>query len=223
MVTDCRRYDERDQEASLDRLIGDARAAVRAGVDLIQIRERGLHDRVLLGLVRRAIACAGSHTRILVNGRADIALAASARGVHLPADAPAASRVRQMMPRGAIIGRSVHSVEEAIAAESDGGSDYLTFGTIYPSASKPPGHVPAGLNALERVCRAVKVPVVAIGGITPEGAAAVAAAGASGIAAIGMFITGHEDGGDAEATIVTRVADVRASFDAVSPPRYSKR
>jgi thiamine-phosphate diphosphorylase len=223
MVTDRCRYGERDREASLDRLIEDVRAAVRGGVDLIQIRERGLPDRALLGLVRRAIACAGSQTRILVNGRADVALAASARGVHLPADAPAASRVRQMMPRGAIIGKSVHSVEEAIAAESDGGSDYLTFGTIYQSASKPPGHVAAGLDALECVCRAVKIPVVAIGGITPERAAAVVATGASGIAAIGMFITAREDGGDATETIVTRVADVRASFDAVSPPHYSRR
>jgi thiamine-phosphate pyrophosphorylase len=168
-------------------------AAARAGVDLVQIRERGLDDHALLALTREARdAVQGTRARVVVNGRSDIALAAGADGVHLRGDSIAASRVRSLVPPDFVIGRSVHSEAEAAAVEREGGCDYLIFGTVFASMSKSDGHVPAGVEALGRVCGRVRLPVLAIGGVTPDRAAAIASAGAAGLAAIGAFI-GSED------------------------------
>ena len=91
-----------------------------------------------------------------------------------------------------VIGRSVHSVEEALIAEREGGYDYLFFGTVFPSTSKPEHHPLAGVDALREVCERVSIPVVAIGGMTPARAAEVARAGAAGIAAISFFPEVHD-------------------------------
>jgi thiamine-phosphate pyrophosphorylase len=126
-------------------------------------------------------------TRVLVNDRTDIALAARVDGVHLPARAPDAARVRAIAPDGFLIGRSVHDLAEAELAQDSGGCDYVTFGTVFPSTSKPAGHPVAGIEGLGIVCARTRIPVLAIGGITVERAAAAARAGAAGIAAIGLF------------------------------------
>jgi thiamine-phosphate pyrophosphorylase len=181
-------------------------AAARAGVDIIQIRERHLDDRRLFDLTRAAVrALSGTGARLVVNDRLDVATAASADGVHLRGDSFTAARARKLAPAGFLVGRSVHSEAEAVAVEAAGGCDYLLFGTVFPSASKPEGHVPAGLEALTRVCGSVQLPVVAIGGITVDRATAVARAGAAGIAGIGVF------SGAADITAVVR--GLRSSFD----------
>lgn len=170
-----------------------AAGAARAGVDLVQVRERGLEDVSLLALaanVQESIAATG--TRMLVNDRLDVALAARAAGVHLPGRAVSCERVRAVAPDGFLIGRSVHNTSEAIAAERDGGCDYLVFGTVFESASKPAGHTVAGLEALARVCAAVRLPVLAIGGVTTARVPEVVNAGAAGIAAVGLFATASE-------------------------------
>lgn len=195
-------------------LLDDVRRAAASGVDLIQVRERGISDRDLLALTRRALAAAkGSRARVLVNARTDIALAAPADGVHLPAASPAAPRVRAVTPPGFLVGRSVHDLDEALAAEQQGGCDYLVFGTVYPSASKPAGHRVAGVDALARVCAAVRLPVLAIGGIERDRLPEVAAAGAAGVAAIGAFVTlqGREPEGTA-ADMASFVGRVRELF-----------
>ena len=185
------------------------REAACAGVDLIHIRERDLEDRELVALARDAVRVVrGTAARVVVNDRFDVALAAEAAGVHLRADSPAAARVRSVAPAGFIVGRSVHDEEEAAALAAAGGCDYLTFGTVFTSASKPAGHQPAGLAALRRVCAGVRLPVVAIGGISVERAAAVAAAGAAGVAAISLFVEAHDLG-----------ATVRALRQALTPDR----
>ncbi|HSC27750.1 MAG TPA: thiamine phosphate synthase [Vicinamibacterales bacterium] len=212
MVTDRRRLAEGDVE-QCERVIDVAARAARAGVDLIQIREPDLPDRALERLVRGAVgASAATAARIVVNDRTDVALAAGAGGVHLPAASAAARRVRSMVPPGFVIGRSVHSTADAVAADDEEACDYLLFGTVFPTRSKPPGHPVAGLDALRRVCQSVRIPVVAIGGITRERLADVAAAGAAGIAAIGMFAdaagtTRADDGLD------RIVQEVRRAFD----------
>ena len=182
-VTDRRRYN-----LSTDDLVLRAADAVRAGVDVIQVRERDLPDRQLAALVRRIVdVTVGTHTRVVVNDRADIAIVAGAAGVHLRGDSPPASRVRELTPEGFLIGRSVHSLAEVDAAVADGGCDYLLFGTVFPSSGKPDGHRVAGLDELARACRRSPLPVIAIGGMTEDRAAAVRAAGAAGFAAVGMF------------------------------------
>lgn len=180
--------------------------AASAGVDLVQIRERGLDDRALLSLTREAIAAVrGSGARVLVNDRLDVALAAGAAGVHLRGDSIPPSRARELAGEAFIIGRSVHGEAEAAAIEAEGGCDYLLFGAVFLTSSKPPGHPAAGLPALRGVCARVRIPVLAIGGISVGGAAGVAEAGAAGVAAIALFRESH----DLQAT----VRALRQAFD----------
>jgi thiamine-phosphate pyrophosphorylase len=187
MVSDRRRF------GGLDRLSEAIARAVRAGVDVVQIRERDLDDRTLCNFVKRAVAVTrDTGARIVVNGRIDVALAAGADGVHLRGDSVPASRARAILPPRFLVGRSVHSRAEAQAVEADGGCDYLIFGAVFPSTSKPAGHEPAGLGTLQEVCQAVRVPVVAIGGVSAARAADVARAGAKGVAAIEAFATEDE-------------------------------
>lgn len=168
-------------------------AAARSGVPLIHIRRPGLEALPLFRFVERAVqAIAGSRARVLVNERADVALAAGAHGVHLRSDSFPASRLRAMVPPGFIIGRSVHSCSEAVAAERTGGLDYLLFGTVFATGSKP-GVRPAGIERLADACRAVTLPVLAIGGMTLSAMAPVGRSGAVGFAAIGLFADTDDD------------------------------
>jgi thiamine-phosphate pyrophosphorylase len=150
---------------------------------------------------------------VVVNDRADVALAAGASGVHLRADAVPAQRIRRLVGPGFVIGRSVHGASEAQTVAP--GADYLAMGTIFPTRSKGPDAPVAGLRGLEATCRAVNVPVLAIGGVTPDNAGAVAAAGAAGIAAIGLFSAPHAvSSADLEAALSRLVASVRLAFGA---------
>lgn len=169
-------------------------AAARAGVHLVQIRQPEWEGRALAALAEQGVAAVrGTRARVLVNDRLDVALASGAHGVHLRGDSMPASRVRAAAPPNFLVGRSVHAAEEAAAVARDGGVDYLIFGTIFATASKP-GVATAGTPGLAAVCAAVPVPVLAVGGITPERLGAVAGAGAAGFAAIGLFAEGGLDG-----------------------------
>ena len=179
--------------------------AVTAGANLIQIREREIPDGALLGLAGRLLAAVDrSRALVVVNERADIAIAAGADGVHLRAEGVAPSRLRPIVPEGFVIGRSVHSTDEAVAAEAAGGCDYLIFGTVFPSASKDANHPVAGIERLREVCASVRLPVIAIGGITTAEFTEVAAAGAAGVAAIGMFVESDRAGAAAVTELVQR-------------------
>ena len=170
------------------RMVEAAVRAARAGVDLIQIREHGLEDRDLLALTLQIRdRTSDTSARILINDRVDVALAAGIDGVHLPGRGMPAARARTIVPEHFLIGRSVHGEEEAAAAERDGGCDYLIFGSVFDSASKPSGHVPAGVEVLQRVCSRVTLPVLAIGGVTWSRVPEIVKTGAAGIAAIGLF------------------------------------
>jgi thiamine-phosphate diphosphorylase len=121
-----------------------------------------------------------------VNGRFDVAIAAGAHGVHLRSDSFPASRVRACAPPGFLIGRSVHSVSDAVTAAAGDAVNYLIFGTVFDSSSKP-DRVAAGLDELSAVARATAIPVLAIGGMTFDRIADVLRAGAAGAAGISMF------------------------------------
>ena len=199
-----------DMPADEDRLVRRIESAARAGVHLIQIRQRNIEALALTRLVERARrAVAGTAARVLVNDRVDVALAAGAHGVHLRGESMAAVRVRSIAPAGFVIGRSVHAVDEAVAAERHGGLDYLLFGTVFATESKP-DVAPAGLERLAAVCASVGLPVLAIGGITMSSLASVARAGAAGFAAIGLFNrTGVE-------ALPELLSDASSAFDTLS-------
>lgn len=190
-------------------ILAHVAAAVDAGVDWVQIREPDLPAAELYEVVRYAVAevnSSGSATRIIVNDRLDVALAAGAHGVHLRGTSFDASRVRDAarITGDFLVGRSVHSVDEAVAVERAGGLDYLIFGTMFPTTSKPAGHPLAGPEALRETVAACRLPILGIGGITMENVDRIAAAGGAGIAAIGLFLGTPSMAGD--------VASIRRSF-----------
>ena len=191
LVTDRRVFagDASDDEAGVERLLAVIEACAGAGVDLVQIRETGLTDRRLLALVEEALVrTRGTGARVVVNDRADVALAAGAAGVHLKDDARDAARIRGMGPPDWLLGRSVHDVATARAAALSG-VDYLVAGTVYASESKP-GREPLGLDGLRAiVVAAAPCPVLAIGGVGARNARAVAKTGAAGVAGIRLFRT----------------------------------
>jgi thiamine-phosphate pyrophosphorylase len=161
--------------------------AAAAGVDLIQIRERDLSTRALLALVQAAQQRLGSTAaRLLVNDRVDIA-AVARTGVHLPTHGLPVAQVRRRFP-DLLLGASSHNLEEVRTAE-EGGADFVVFGPVYETPSKKPYGPPVGLEKLAAAVRAAKIPVLALGGITPVNAGACLQAGAAGLAAISLFQT----------------------------------
>ena len=194
LVTDRRRLspDARtlDQEVTaLERLIDDA---VAAEIDVIQIRESEIAAALLLALVQRVCRrVRGTRTRIVVNDRADVALIGGADGVHLPSHGISVAAVRSAMGTQ-LIGCSTHADTKADKPMT---ADYVLFGTVFQTRSKPGLSVPAGLSGLGVAARTFQVPMFAIGGVTPERAAACIRAGSAGVAAIAPFLpAGREPG-----------------------------
>jgi thiamine-phosphate pyrophosphorylase len=167
--------------------------AVDASLPMIQIREKDLGSPELLKLTRTAVESSSSRpSRILVNDRLDIALASGADGVHLGGrSAPLAAVRAGLRPerrRRILIGVSCHSLEEAQAAEQ-AEADYILLGPIFEPFSKTSSAPVLGLEGLRRVCNQVRVPVLALGGISVERIAGCREAGAQGVAGISLFQT----------------------------------
>jgi len=207
LVTDRRRLAGGD-------LAAQVRDAVDLGVDLIQVRERDLEAGALAVLVTRLLRITdGTPTRLVVNDRIDVALACGADGVQLRGDSIPVAEARRLAPARFLIGRSVHSVDQAIAAAD---ADYLVAGTVFPSASKAAAAPLLGLEGLRAIVRAVDRPVMAIGGIGSERIDAVADAGAAGFAAIGLFLPagpGAEVRSARLAELRQTVKNARSRFD----------
>jgi thiamine-phosphate diphosphorylase len=155
--------------------------AVRGGVGIVQLRDRAAGAAELLARAT-ALRQALPETPLLVNDRVDVALALRADGVQLGAGALPVEAARRLMGPAAWIGRSVHSVAEAVTAEAEG-ADFLVVGTIYETASHP-GKRPEGPALLEAVTAVVRRPLYANGGITAANAAECRRRGAHGVAVI---------------------------------------
>ena len=186
---------------SAEAVLEKIRAAVAAGVDWVQIREKDLSGRELLALAKAAVGIANTQARettaarsasqIIVNDRLDVALAAGAAGVHLGRESLSAQDVVRWChggnaPAQFLVGVSCHNLEEAREAHTAGAS-YIFFGSVFDTPSKRAMGQPQGVARLAEICSSVTIPVIAIGGVSEENAAECVRAGAAGIAAIRMF------------------------------------
>jgi thiamine-phosphate pyrophosphorylase len=180
-----------------ERLLVTAQAAARAGVEFIQLREKDLTGRELEALAGDLTKTLQSfpETLLLINSRTDIAIAAGAHGVHLPANDISADEARNIFlkagVRHPVIAVSCHTLAEVEKAESQG-ADFAVFGPVFEKEGKQVSD--AGLSVLRQVCSrplvdSVRMPVLALGGVTLENATACMANGAAGIAAIRLFQT----------------------------------
>ncbi len=175
-------------------LLEVARAAIEGGCDLLQVREKDLTGGALLTLARDLVAAARPRGAVVVNDRLDVALAARAAGVHLPADGLPIEQVRRVAPKKFLIGCSVHSLAEARQAQK-AGADYLFFGPVFETPGKAAFGPPQGADALRRVVEGVRIPVWAIGGITPERAAGLRGIKIAGVAAISFIASAPDPAG----------------------------
>jgi thiamine-phosphate pyrophosphorylase len=164
--------------------------AARSGADMIQVREKDLDAVSLAALVRRAVSVAAAP--VYVNQRADVALAAGASGVHLPADG---LPVQDLVSRWPELrrGQSTHGRPEAVAAEA-AGAHFITCGPVFDTPSKRPFGPPLGLQGLREAAEAVRLPVIAIGGIHAGNVGRLAGIPIAGVAMISAVITASDMG-----------------------------
>ncbi len=189
-MVDFRFYLISDRSLCAGRSLAAAlRQACLAGVGAIQVREKDLETPDLLSLTREVQReLVPLRPVLIVNGNPEVAAACSAQGVHLPERSMPVREARAGLPAGALIGRSTHGMEGARAAEAEG-ADFITYGPVYDTPSKAGYGPPKGLVALAEAARTVKIPVFALGGVTPVRAEECLDAGAFGVAAISAVLS----------------------------------
>lgn len=165
-----------------------ASAAVKGGATVIQFREKGASTKELyLTAMKLKELLSPLGIPLIINDRIDIALAVDADGVHLGQDDMPVEVARRIMGPEKIIGASAASLEEALEARRMG-ADYIGFGPVFPTGTKPDAAPPTGIGPLKDTCKKVGIPVVAIGGITADNAHLCIEAGASGVAVISAVV-----------------------------------
>jgi thiamine-phosphate pyrophosphorylase len=193
-----------DRQQSAGRsLLTVVEAALRGGAQAFQLREKDLPPRDLypLALEMRQLTQAYG-ARLLINDRIDVALAVDADGVHLTTTSLPARVARQLLGPDRLLGVSTHNLAEAQVA-AEGGSDFLVFGPVFFTPSKAPYGEPVGLDALRAVRAAVRLPILAIGGIKTANLDQVLAVGADGIAVISAVISADDPTAAAQALLAT--------------------
>lgn len=200
-----------DRKAAQGDVPVGVRAALRGGVDWVQLREKSGPALELYEVAEAVIPQARrAGAGVLINDRIDVALATGADGVHLAGKSLPPEKARELFPSG-LLGASVHSLGEAKKAAA-AGVDYVTFGHVYPTSSKP-GMKPRGVIELAEIVESMKIPVVAIGGIDVSNVHEVLETGASGIAIISAIIAARNP--EAAARKLRLAVD-----DSRSRPRY---
>lgn len=161
-----------------------AELAIQGGADTVQFRHKNGTTRELIEMAQQMQGiCAQYGVPLIVNDRADIALAVGASGTHFGQDDMPVAIGREILSPKTIIGASARTEEKILEAISEG-ADYIGYGPIYQTSSKSDAEKPKGIERLLRMCEIAKCPVIAIGGITLQTAADVITAGAHGIAVI---------------------------------------
>ena len=177
-----------DSELSRAGNSSDVRQAVACGVEVVQYRNKNRETRQMYEeAVRLREICWDSGSIFLINDRVDIALATDADGVHLGQSDMPCLVARKLLGQERIIGVTVHSLAEALQAESMG-ADYLGVSPIFQTATKPDAGKPAGIRLIEEIRGQVEIPLIAIGGINHSNANEVVRAGADGLCAISCVV-----------------------------------
>lgn len=173
-------------------------AALEGGARFIQLREKDLGGRDLLGLARRLKPLtAGAGAKLIINDRVDVALASDADGVHLGVGSIPPEDARKLMGDEKLIGVSTHGLEEARAAVA-GGADFITLGPVWRTSSKEKYGPPVGLDTLREVAGEAEIPVYALGGVKPGRVKEALGAGASGVALISAVMASEDVRGSVE-------------------------
>jgi thiamine-phosphate pyrophosphorylase len=167
-------------------------AACGAGVRLVQLREKDLDARELFELALDLRSVTSHHVAaLLVNDRVDVALAAGLDGVHCPDAGFPPATARQLLGTESLVGASCHSLD-GVRRAAESGADFVFFGPVYETPSKAAYGPPAGLDALKQVCAETAIPVLAVGGVTPERSPDCIAAGAVGVAVISAILSAED-------------------------------
>ncbi len=211
-----------DVAAAGDRSLAElARLAIAGGATMLQVRAKRVPTRTFLELVRTVLPVARpAGVPVLVNDRADVALAAGADGVHLGEEDLPIATARRILGPEALIGYSTARVDLARAAAAESAS-YLGVGDVFGTTSKPDADMPIGLAGLSAMVASIRLPVVAIGGVTAENAAAAVGAGAQGVAVIRAVLAADDVAAAARAlraAVDTALGD-RGAGSAVLPAR----
>jgi thiamine-phosphate pyrophosphorylase len=176
-------------------LVAVVAECLAAGLPAVQVREKDLGAADLAFICRRLVGPARDvRAMLVVNDRVDVALAVGADAVQRTHTSLAVDDIRAVAGRRLRIGVSVHSLEEAVDAELKG-ADWVTYGPVYDTPSKRRYGAPQGLERLATVARGLRIPVIAIGGITPERVKEVRQAGAHGVAAISSILATESPAG----------------------------
>ena len=187
--------------------------ALAGGSRMIQLREKEWPSGRLLPLAEKLrAACAAVGATFIVNDRVDLALAVGADGVHLGQDDLPARAARPLLRPGMILGISTHSVEQARAAQADG-ADYVAVGSMFATTSKADFQL-VGPGLMRKLRGEIRVPLVGIGGITPDNVSEVIRAGADGVAVISAVCAAT----DPQAAAARFLAQIRAARD-LTPAR----
>lgn len=207
LITDRRQVGGRGLVSTVD-------AALRGGIRAIQLREKDVPPPALLALARELRELTTrAEASLLINGRIDVMTAVGADGVHLRSDGLPTSAVRRIIGPRKILGVSTHSLVEAQRAEEEG-ADFVTVGPVYETPSKAGYGQPMGLAALEAVCRRVRIPVYALGGISRARIREALSAGAYGVAMISEIMSARDTLSAARACVdVVRDATSEHSVD----------
>lgn len=202
-----------DPDASHRDVSTHMRAAIRGGATHLVVRRPNASAASLFAIATEFCPPFrdGAGWSLIIHDRIDVALAARAQGAHLGKGGLPGGPAKRLLGEGRVLGRSVHTPAEATAAVQQG-SDYVMFGHVFASESHP-GQSGRGLAALREVCELVPVPVIAVGGITPERVDEVLAAGASGVAVIRAISRADDP--------AVAARDLRQALDAADYPHLS--
>ena len=186
-------------------LLEQVESALKGGITCLQLREKDLDEASFLAeAIEIKRVCEKYGVPLIINDNVNVAIQSGAYGIHVGQSDMEVSEVRKLVGDNMIIGVSAHTVQEAIEAEV-GGADYLGVGAIYPTTTKPDATF-VSLNELKRICKSVKIPVVAIGGIDKDTIPKLSGTGVDGVAMVSPIFAPDEGGIEQACRVLLRKA-----------------